>query len=88
MKAGDRVMCVDVNWREPVNSIIRPKLGLIYTVRCGRLGRKGPSVLLVGVTNPICFGTGREYGFYALHFRKIDDIPDRVTVKQHRVAQV
>ncbi len=82
MKAGDRVMCVDVNWVNPWwGGKERPVLGGVYTVRhiC-----KEVSLVLNEIVNPVWRGGG-EYAFYQSHFRKLDDIPDKMSVLEEVV---
>ncbi len=74
MNVGDKVMCVDVNWGPRWGGVERPVLGGIYVIRGSR---KTGGLLLAGISNPI-FSDGEEYGFFRWHFRKLDDIPDKV----------
>ena len=75
MKAGDKVMCVDVNWVNPWwGGKKHPVLGGVYTIRyiC-----EVASLVLNEIVNPLFRDRG-EYAFYQSHFRKFDDIPDKV----------
>ena len=78
MKAGDRVMCVDVNWLSFLPEYAwcgeeHPVLGGVYTIRGIR---KTGGCLLGGIVNPLG-DSGEECGFLQSHFRKLDDIPDK-----------
>ena len=82
MKPGDKVMCVDVNWEHvgEWSGLYHPGLGLIYTIKRAYRDREDdgrPTVTLVEITNPL-WRDGEESGFYQFHFRKLDDIPDKV----------
>ena len=85
MKVGDKVMCVDANWAGDKywGATRKPVLGGVYIVRNVRHYDYGCGIALAGMENPINPGTGNEFNFFAFHFRKLDDIPDRVNIKQH-----
>ncbi len=76
MKPGDKVMCVDVNWVPPLVNTAYPMLGDVCTVRKVLIVRK--SILIEGIVSPCPGRSGVEYAFYQWHFRKLDDIPDKV----------
>ena len=86
MQPGDKVMCVDVNWVNPWwGGKERPVLGGVYTIR--HIEETERALLLREIANPHFFGGG-EYGFYQSHFRKLDDIPDKVSALAAKAGTV
>ena len=86
MKPGDKVMCVDVNWVPPLLSKRKPVLGGVYVVRKVLIVRN--SLLIEGLVNPCPGRPGVEHAFLQWHFRKLDDIPDKVPALAAKVGTI
>lgn len=72
-RVGQKVVCVDDTWVNPYwikNTPNKPLLGAVYTIRCIRAGRRGCSVLIEEISNPL-HSSGIELGFYARRFRPL-----------------